>query len=223
MTGRSYPAAARARELLAQPNKVSPVLWSAGMLSVIAVLPTRHWTTLEHATLYGCLVAAFAMALTRATIGKDLANWTYNLDVTLANVLATAAAAAGRAEHVHLANLYLLIGIFTILYLPPVAGLVHFVVAGTGFALVIYFGAPNGDLPVLEWASVFGTAFVIGGVLHGLVTVLRSAALEDPLTGLANRRAWDDRLADEIRPLWAQRRVAVGGHDRPRRLQEGER
>jgi diguanylate cyclase (GGDEF)-like protein len=184
--------------LLTQPNKIAVVLWLSGMLVIVSVIPLRHWSGLESTTLYGCVGLAIAMAVIRATLGPDLPHWTFNFDVALANLLATAAVAAGRAEHVHLANLYLLIMIFTVLFLPPGLGLAHFIVAGAGFAVVIHFGPPNGDLQFLEWSSVMGTAFVIGGVLQGLVNVLRSAALEDPLTGLANRRAWDDRLDEEV-------------------------
>jgi len=35
-------------------------------------------------------------------------------------------------------------------------------------------------------------------VVLGLVSVLRSTAREDPLTGLANRRSWDERLEEEL-------------------------
>jgi diguanylate cyclase (GGDEF)-like protein len=46
--------------------------------------------------------------------------------------------------------------------------------------------------------AVFGTTAVVGAVVIGLVGVLRLAATADPLTGLANRRAWDERLDEEM-------------------------
>ncbi len=35
-------------------------------------------------------------------------------------------------------------------------------------------------------------------VLVGITSVLRAAAREDPLTGLPNRRSWDERLEEEL-------------------------
>lgn len=75
--------------------------------------------------------------------------------------------------------------------------LAQFGAAGAAYAVVLAFGpaVPN---PVAAWLDVFGVAAVAAAVVVGLMSLLRSAAREDPLTGLPNRRAWDERLEEEM-------------------------
>ncbi len=70
--------------------------------------------------------------------------------------------------------------------------------AGVYYAAVLAFAPATVDSPVVAWLAVFGTTAVVGAVVIGLVSVLRLAATADPLTGLANRRAWDERLDEEM-------------------------
>jgi diguanylate cyclase (GGDEF)-like protein len=50
----------------------------------------------------------------------------------------------------------------------------------------------------LTWFSIFGTAIMLSGVVFVLVGVLRKISREDPLTRLANRRAWEERVVEEM-------------------------
>ncbi len=142
-------------------------------------------------------IAAVCAAL-RATLGERLPRWSLQVDVGLGNLLVSAAAAGAASEHTNLANLYLLVEVFALLYLPLRSALVHVGAAGVAYAIVLGVGPQTGEPPVVAWLAVFGTAVVLGAVIVGLVSVLRAAAREDPLTGLANRRSWDERLEAEL-------------------------
>ena len=103
----------------------------------------------------------------------------------------------GASGHVDFADLYVWIAIFVTLYFRPLAALAWMGAAGAAYAGVLALGSRVDD-PVAAWLSLFGTAAVSGAVVLGLVSVLRGAAKEDALTGLANRRCWDERLDEEL-------------------------
>ncbi|MGE0308110.1 MAG: diguanylate cyclase [Acidimicrobiia bacterium] len=194
-----YAATAeRARALLSHPGKVAAILPAIGALAIVSVVPLRHWPS--HSLLVLLIAAGTAAinAALRATLGSRLPSWSLQLDIAMGNLMVTVAVAVGRGQHIHLENLYLLVVVFTVLYFSARAALVHLALAGAAFAVVVALGPSSGDPPGLEWVSVFGTAVVFGAVTYGLVSVLRIAALQDPLTGLANRRSWDERLDEEI-------------------------
>lgn len=122
-----------------------------------------------------------------------------NVDAGMGVVMVTAAVAVCRGQHVNVSNLYLLLALFVGMCLSSRSALTYLGLAGAAYAVVIALGPPNGnEPPVLEWLSVFGTAFILGAVTLGLMSVLREAALTDTLTGLDNRRSWDERLEEEI-------------------------
>ena len=195
-----YAATAeRTRALLSHPGKVAAVLWAVGALAAVSVVPLRHWPFQSLLVLLIAAAAAAIIATLRATLGSRFPSWSLQLDMAMGNLMVTVAVAVGRGQHIHLSNLYLLVMVFTVLYLSPRAAVAHLALAGTAFALVLAFGPSSADPPGLEWASVFGTAVVLGAVTYGLVSALRMAAMQDPLTGLANRRSWDERLEEEVR------------------------
>jgi diguanylate cyclase (GGDEF)-like protein len=191
-------AADRARSLLSHSDGVAALLEGVSALAIVSVLPVRPWS---HSSLVALVVvwglAAICGGL-RATVGSRLPRWSLHIDVGIGSLLVTVATGVGRSEHVGLANLYLLVALFAILYLPLRAALAHIAAAGAAYALVLALGPSTPEPPVLEWVSVFGTVAVIGAIVVGLVSVLHLAAREDPLTGLANRRSWDERLEEEL-------------------------
>ena len=191
--------AERTRAQLSHPGKVAATLSAIGALAVVSVVPLRHWPFLSLLVLLIAAIIAAIIAALRVTLGKRFPSWSLQLDVAVGNLMVTVAVAVGRSQHIHLSNLYLLVMLFTVLYLSPRAALAHLALAGAAFAVLVAFGPSAGDPPGLEWVSVFGTAVVLGAVTYGLVSALRVAAMRDPLTGLANRRSWDERLEEEIR------------------------
>jgi diguanylate cyclase (GGDEF)-like protein len=96
-----------------------------------------------------------------------------------------------------MANLYLLTATFAVLLFSVRTALAHVTAAGVCYGAVLAFGHPI-EAPLNAWLSVFGSIAVMAVVVWGLVSTLRLAATVDPLTGLANRRAWDDRVDEEM-------------------------
>jgi diguanylate cyclase (GGDEF)-like protein len=174
-----------------------PSAVSAGVFA--SVLPLRDWSRPAFVALLAAAGVAGILVAVRAVSPSGLPPWSLEIDVGLGNLLVTVAAAVGHPSHVHMGNLYLPFIVLSVLYLPVRPVLVHFGLAGVAYAVVLAVTPDVEDPPVLEWLSVFGTALVVAAVVYGLVSALRAAALKDSLTGLANRRSWDERFDEEMR------------------------
>jgi diguanylate cyclase (GGDEF)-like protein len=191
-------AAAWTRAFFSRPSRVAATLEFTGAIAIASVLPLRHWARATLVVLVVAIAVAVILAGVRLAVGSRLPRWSLQIDVGLGTLLVSVVTAASAKEHVGLANLYLLIALFAILYLPLRSALAHILVAGAAYAVVLGFEPAPGASPGAAWLTVFGTMAVLGLVVLGLVSVLRVAAREDPLTGLANRRVWDERLEEEL-------------------------
>ena len=191
-------AAVFTRAFFSHPSRVAVAVEVIAALAVATVLPLRHWPTSSLVALVTALVVALATAGVRVVIGERLPRWSLQVDVGLGNLFVSVIAAAGTSGHVNLANLYLLVEVFALLYLPLRSALCHLGAAGAAYAVVLGIGPRPVEPAVVAWLSVFGTSVAVGAVVVGLVSVLSSTAREDPLTGLANRRSWDERLDTEL-------------------------
>ncbi len=191
-------AAAWTRALFSHPSRVAVALEVVAVLAIASVLPLRHWPSPSLVALVTALAGALANAGVRVVIGERLPRWSLQVDVGLGNLFVSVIAAAGESAHIDLANLYLLVEVFALLYLPLRSALGHLGAAGAAYAIVLGVGPRTAEPAIIAWLSVFGTAIVLGAVVVGLVSVLRSIAREDPLTGLPNRRMWDERFEEEM-------------------------
>ena len=68
------------------------------------------------------------------------------------------------------------------------------VVAGTGAALVSWFHAEPAYIAIAAILLVLGIGWFLGNKEESL----RERAITDPLTGVANRRCFDQRLARSV-------------------------
>jgi len=189
--------AAWARTFFSHPNRVVTMFWFGGVVAVLSAIPLGHWP--RHSLLALVAIAALcsAAASARLVAGRWAPLWVLHVDVGLATAAASVLAALGATNHVPFADLYLWVALFAALYFGPPAAITHIAAAGAAYAVVLIFGPHVAD-PWAAWLAIFGTVAVATAVMIGLVSVLRLAAREDPLTGLANRRSWDERLENEM-------------------------
>jgi|GEM_PF-2564056 diguanylate cyclase (GGDEF)-like protein len=181
-----------------RPSLVAAFFWLAGAVACLQAALVHRWPASSSDALVAVAALAVACAVFRASIGQRLRPWTLHCDVALANSLVTISSAVAATGDVNLANLYLLVEVFALLYLPLRPALAHLAFAATAYGIVLSVGPHLEEPALLAWSSVFGTALVLGTVITGLTSALRHIAKQDHLTKLPNRRAWDERLASEL-------------------------
>ncbi len=186
--------------MLADRATVAGVLPATAAVALLLVLPAGHWSAPELAGLVGgtSMAAFFAVVNMWSARRRQLPPWSLHVEIGMGNVMVSAVVALTATQHINMANLYLLTATVAGLLFSARAALAHIGVAGVCYAAVLAFAPATVDSPVIAWLAVFGTTAVVGAVVIGLVSVLRHAATADPLTGLANRRAWDERLDEEM-------------------------
>jgi diguanylate cyclase (GGDEF)-like protein len=164
---------------------------------VLTVLPLEHWPRSSLVALLIVVAVCGAEFALKVAAGRRFPLWTLHADVTVATVLISILAAVGVTDHVAFADLYLWIALFAGLYFRPRAVLAHGAAVGAAYAVVLGVG-PKVANPAAAWFAIVGTMAVASAVVLGLVSALRSSSLEDPLTGLANRRHWEERFDEEV-------------------------
>jgi diguanylate cyclase (GGDEF)-like protein len=93
-------------------------------------------------------------------------------------------------------SLYTLVTVFAFYWFPPKPALAHLGIVSLSCGLGL--AARDGDQSVVgDFVLYFGTAATTGVVVGWLVRQAHVAARIDPLTGLANRHAWETTLRRE--------------------------
>ncbi len=206
VTGKSVPLpagrtdailGARARKFVEDPNKTAKVFWGAALIAFASFLLFRHWSPgwLPAMMLVtGVCVVAF---LSRTIVGDRLPLWTLHVDLVVAVMLTGVAAAGGASQQANCSIVYVSVALYAALYFSPAIVLGYVGGIGATYAVALAFG-PAVPTPVAAWLLIVGIVTVNSAVVSGLMSALRSSAKEDPLTGLPNRRHWDERLEEEL-------------------------
>jgi diguanylate cyclase (GGDEF)-like protein len=97
---------------------------------------------------------------------------------------------------------YVWISVFAFYFFPRRVALGHLAFMGVAYAVALWaVHAPGGPG---QWVVTMGTAAAGGLVVGQLVGRLRQQAGTDVLTGLANRRNWEETLERELSRAWRQ-------------------
>ena len=183
--------------MLGHPAKVAAGFWAAGALAALAACFTAHWAHGE----VGALLAIAGLALLGSGVhffaDERMPYWALHVGAAAALALVTTAAAVGASSQIDFAVFYIWVVVYAALFFSPVATVAYAGAVGVIYAVLLGIG-PAVNNPQAAWLVIFGGETVAGAVVLGLVSVLRSDARKDPLTGLANRRSWDERLEEEI-------------------------
>ena len=167
---------------------------SGGVLVIIiAALPERSGSAAIPTA--GAIAVATAALLT--VLRNRLPMPAYHLGAVLGTALITVLLVADRGpNYVAYGVLYTFVALYVGYWFPPWTAAAHLavVIASCGGALWLRDGGTSdlGDFLVYS-----GTAIVAGAVVGWLASQLRHTARVDSLTGVANRRAWEDDLERE--------------------------
>ena len=170
---------------------------AAAIVAVLSVLPGSHWSRGSLLAMFIVVGGACVLLGVRLVLGERIPRWSLYVELVVAIVLVSVLAHLGPKDHVSFASLYIWIVLFAALYFTPPIALLYTALAGAAYIVVLSVGSTVAR-PVIAWLSTMGTATVMYAVVAGLMTTLRRTSREDALTGLANRRTWDERLEEEL-------------------------
>jgi diguanylate cyclase (GGDEF)-like protein len=186
---------------------VAPVMWlflTAGVLGLVSlVLPHDPKTVAPGILAVSCtaLAVGAAVAPLRSRIDARALSWL----LVLGSLLTSAAIHFTDGVPNASATLYTWIALYGAYALPPRATAAHLAFIAIVYAILIALNPPPFP-PVAHWTTTIGTlagaAVLVGALrsrLNQVVWALEAAARTDALTGLLNRRGFQERLESELR------------------------
>lgn len=188
----------RLESIVLDENKASVLFFLCGAGAGLAVLPGWHW---PHHSLVVVLIligVTLLAACARFLVGDRMPTWGQHASLVLGTLVISVVSAIGPSVHANFSVLFIWIAVYAALYFEFTAGAIHIGFAGVAYIVVLVAGHSSLRGLFVAWTSIFGTAVVLSAVAFVLVSLLRRTSLEDPLTSLANRRAWDERLEEEL-------------------------
>src|SRR3954471_4792629 len=184
--------------------RAGAVLFAAGGSLALLSLAVPHWHIAHPAA--AALVAALALPMAALLYGfaERVPARAVHFLVALASVqLAVGVYFLGPGAATAEAGCYYTwIAIFAFYFLPTRAALAHLAFMGAAYAVALWVVHASGGPG--QWVVTMGTAAVGGLVVGALVGRLRQQAATDVLTGLANRRSWEETLERELARAWRQ-------------------
>ncbi|MBV9410717.1 MAG: GGDEF domain-containing protein [Acidimicrobiia bacterium] len=184
--------------------RAAAAMFAAGGSIALLGLAVPHWH-LAHPTEAGLLaVPALPMAALLYVFAERIPEKAIHIVLVLATIqLAAAIPFLGSGAAMAAAGCYFTwISIFAFYFLARRAALAHLAFMGLVYALALWAVHARGGPG--QWLITMGTAAAGGLVVGSLVGQLRQQAATDVLTGLANRRSWEDSLERELARAWRQ-------------------
>ncbi len=194
---RSLSHSPAVQAMLHQPAMVAGAFWIVAAIAGLAVSFTSAWGDEGRGTLTVIAAVCVVVGVVHLVVRNRLPSWAFHAGGVSALALITAVASVGPSGNVNFAILYIWVIVYSALYFGVAATILYAGLVGAAYAGVLILG-PSVPNPTAAWVMVFGTGVCVGAVIVGLVGVLRSDAHDDSLTGLPNRRSWEERLDNEL-------------------------
>ena len=176
----------------------------AGAVVGLLAVALPHSSEMDEAGLLGATAAVAALALV-ALVGFDrLPLWAFHAGTLIATAIATLAIHSWGETDPYGPLPYLWVTIYAFYFFSLPAALVHMAVLGALFGVELGM-RDLGYTPISDWVASIGTlttagllVAVIRSRLIGLIARLTDAARTDPLTGMLNRRGFEETFDVEL-------------------------
>lgn len=166
----------------------------AGLALVALLLP--DWEGRDEAGIVLPAGTAFAVGAIVWGLQHALRRRVQQSVVVLGNVLVTMAVAASGEAGPTFALFYVWIGLYTFYFERWPMATAHVGLSGLLYGTYLVGSDATPSIQLARLIITVGTSLAAGVVVGRLVRQVRALALEDGLTGLANRRAWEAGLHD---------------------------
>lgn len=167
---------------------------AGGGLTLVSLL-FPHWPGLVAVGVLAPAVLAVMVSAGLLLAGGRLPVAAFHVLLVLGTACICVAVHFGGSAHIYAAY-FVWVSLYGFNFFSRRAGFVHLAIAAAGYLGVLALTPTVALGPT--WLVMIGTAAVAGLVISTLVQKVTNLALTDPLTGLANRRAWADALEREV-------------------------
>jgi diguanylate cyclase (GGDEF)-like protein len=184
--------------------RAAAVLFAAGGSLALFSLAVPHWHIAHPAEAALMAVPALPTAALLYLFAARIPERAIHVFLVLATLqLSAAVPLLGPGAATAAAGCYFTwISIFAFYFVRRRLALLHLGFMGLVYAFALWVVHAHGGPG--QWVVTMGTAAAGGLVVASLVGPLRQQAATDVLTGLANRRSWEDTLERELARAWRQ-------------------
>ena len=184
--------------ILNDPSRAASLFFLAGGLAGLSVLPDWHGTHNSLPALFLLIGCAFIFSAALWFLRDEITLGGLQVFMLLAVVAVCLANSIEPRPDANIGVLYVWAAVYSAVYFSRNALIFQNVCAGVGYLIVLLAAHEQSELLFSSWIFVTGTCVLLSTIIYGLVGIFRRISREDPLTRLANRRSWDERLEEEI-------------------------
>src|SRR6266542_1978221 len=173
------------------------LLFAAGATLAEASIVLPHWRNDNVAGVAAAGAVGYPAAVLLFVAGGRLPRWMLHVLVAGGTAVITIGAyfAGVGAASTTGAMLYVWVSVYVFYFFERPAALAHLGFIGVAYAVLL--AIQRDHAAPAQWCFVLGTSVVVGAMVGSLVAKVRTVAGTDLLTGLANRRAWQEALGRE--------------------------
>jgi diguanylate cyclase (GGDEF)-like protein len=174
------------------------ILFMAGATLALVTLAIPHWKGGNDGATAIVAASAYPVAGLLLQARGRLPMWTIHVLLAAGTLFITTGVYLGNAYEGSLttAILYVWVALYAFHFFTWRVAVLHLSFIGAAYAAMLVYQSYSAGPG--QWLFVLGTAGIAGAVVGSLSGQVRRSARTDALTGLANRRAWDEIVAREV-------------------------
>jgi diguanylate cyclase (GGDEF)-like protein len=174
------------------------IFFASGGTFALVALALPHGPTPNTAATAILSASAYPVAAFLLWTRRPVSLFVFHVLVATGTLIVTTAIMLGQGSSLASVSpmFYLWVPIFAMSYFSTRAAVAHVVWIALSYSVAVTVDA--GRYNAGQWVVVVGVLVVTSIAVHGLVAAIRRLARTDPLTGIANRRAFDVRVHEEI-------------------------
>ena len=184
--------------VLTDPSRAASLFFLGGAAAGIAAVPGWDGSPDSFPILVALIVSALVIAAGLWVLRDRLTLFRHQLLMIVAVIIISVANAIEQRSHANVGVLYVWATVYAAIYFPRKALIFQNVFTSISYFVVLLIVHEQRNWFFSSWIFITGTCALLSVIIYGLVNIFRRINREDPLTRLANRRAWDERLEEEI-------------------------
>src|SRR5207245_402785 len=173
-------------------------LFASGATLALASLYLPHWTGVNRLGVAVTGLLGYPVAGILIVAGSRLPTWVFHGLVAGGTVIVSIGGyfAGGGAATATTAILYVWVSLYAFYFFPWAAAIAHLAIVGVSYAVVL--AVLHEHAGPAQWILAYGTTVVAGLVIGSVSRQIRVLAATDSLTGLPNRRTFEEALDREL-------------------------